>query len=66
MTGPSTVRLIVDDSATAIPELLTWAQAQGLRVVSVEPSTPIFEDVFVELIRKSGDGQLPAANGRVS
>jgi ABC-2 type transport system ATP-binding protein len=64
MLGPTTVRVIVDDAATAIPELLTWAQTQGLKVLSVEPSTPIFEDVFVELIRKSAQ-QLPVANRRL-
>jgi ABC-2 type transport system ATP-binding protein len=55
MLGPTSVRLVVDDAKTAIPELLNWAQAQGLNVLAVEPSAPIFEDVFVELIRRSGD-----------
>jgi ABC-2 type transport system ATP-binding protein len=62
MLGPTTVRLVVDDAATAIPELLTWVQGQGLNVLSVEPSMPIFEDVFVELIRQSTDGQPPVSN----
>jgi ABC-2 type transport system ATP-binding protein len=63
--GPTTVRLVVDDAATAIPELLTWAQAQGLHVLSVEPSTPVFEDVFVELIRKTSDQRPVATDGRL-
>lgn len=64
MLGPSIVRLVVDDAATATPELLTWAQAQGLKVVAVQPSTPVFEDVFVELVRKTGNQQAGTMNGR--
>lgn len=51
---PATVRLVVDDAKTAIPELLGWTQSWGINTLAIEPSTPVFEDVFVELIRKSG------------
>lgn len=65
MLTPTTVRLIVDDASTAIPELLNWAEAHGMNVLAVQPSTPIFEDVFVELIRNAG-GQPPVTtNGRL-
>jgi ABC-type multidrug transport system ATPase subunit len=65
MVSPTTVRLVVDDAKTAIPELLTWAQAQGLNVLAIEPSAPIFEDVFVELIRKS-DGEQAVTDRRLA
>jgi ABC-2 type transport system ATP-binding protein len=65
MVSPRTVKLVVDDASTAIPELLNWAQAQGLNVLAIEPSMPIFEDVFVELIRKSGEAAPVTTNGRV-
>jgi ABC-2 type transport system ATP-binding protein len=63
MLSPQTVRLVVDNASTAIPELLTWTQAQGLNVASLEPSTPIFEDVFVEIIRASEAEQLRVSGG---
>jgi ABC-2 type transport system ATP-binding protein len=66
MLGPTVVRLVVDDAATATPELLTWAQAQGLNIVAIEPSRPIFEDVFVELIRRADSQQAVSADGRPS
>jgi ABC-2 type transport system ATP-binding protein len=66
MLGSNMVRLIVDDAATAIPELLTWTQSQGLNVVAIEPTRPIFEDVFVELIRQQDDQPSVTTDGRGS
>lgn len=50
-TGPDSMRIIVDQASTAIPELMGWAQQQKIQVQAVEEYTPSFEDVFVELVR---------------
>lgn len=52
VAGPGRVRMAVDDAATAIPELIEWGRDQNLTILSVEQSSPGFDDVFVELIRK--------------
>ena len=50
-TGPASMRIIVDEAGTAIPELMGWAQRQNIQVQSIEEYLPSFEDVFVELVR---------------
>ena len=50
-SGPNSMRIIVDQASTAIPELMGWAQQQNIRVQAVEEYMPSFEDVFVELVR---------------
>jgi hypothetical protein len=50
-TGSNSMRLIVDEASTAIPELMGWAQQQNIQVQAVEEYMPSFEDVFVELVR---------------
>ena len=50
-TGSDSMRIIVDQASTAIPELMGWAQQQNIQVQAVEEYTPSFEDVFVELVR---------------
>ncbi len=50
-TGANSMRIIVDQASTAIPELMGWAQQQNIAVRAVEEYTPSFEDVFVELVR---------------
>ena len=49
--GFNSMRIVVDQASTAIPELMGWAQQQGIQVQAVEQFTPSFEDVFVELVR---------------
>ncbi len=49
-TGPSRLRVVVDEAKTATPALLEWARAQNMTVESVEEFVPPFEDVFVELV----------------
>lgn len=44
------LRLLVEDAGVAIPRLQTWFSEQGVRLVSVEPYVPPFDDVFVELV----------------
>jgi len=48
------LRLIVDEAATAVMELLSWCEKQEIAVDSVEEYVPPFEDVFVELIKENG------------
>jgi ABC-2 type transport system ATP-binding protein len=50
-TGSNSMRLVVDEASTAIPEVISWAQQHRISVKAVEEYTPSFEDVFVELIR---------------
>jgi ABC-2 type transport system ATP-binding protein len=45
------VRLIVEDSSTAIPALLEWCRQEYAPVESIEPYLPPFDDVFVELVK---------------
>lgn len=47
----TTVRLVIDDAATATPQLLDWCNAQSIRVEAIEVYLPPFDDVFVELVR---------------
>jgi ABC-2 type transport system ATP-binding protein len=54
-TGSDSMRIIVDESSTATPELMGWAQQQNIQVKTVEEYTPSFEDVFVELVRPEVD-----------
>ncbi len=50
-TGPNSIRIIVNEASTAIPDLMEWAPLNNVRVEALEQYTPPFEDVFVELVR---------------
>jgi ABC-2 type transport system ATP-binding protein len=50
-TGSNSMRIIVNQASTAIPELMGWAQQQNIQVQTIEQYMPPFEDVFVELVR---------------
>ena len=50
-TDSNSMRIIVDQASTAIPDLMEWAQQQNIQVQSMEEYLPSFEDVFVELVR---------------
>ena len=50
-TDSQSMRIIVDQASTAIPDLMEWAQQQNVQVQSMEEYLPSFEDVFVELVR---------------
>jgi ABC-2 type transport system ATP-binding protein len=45
------VRLIVEESSTAIPALLEWCRQEYVPVESIEPYLPPYDDVFVELVK---------------
>lgn len=50
----NSVRLIVEESGTAIPALLEWCREEYLPVESIEPYLPPYDDVFVELVKDVG------------
>ena len=50
-TNSNSMRIVVDQASTAIPDLMEWAQQQNVQVQAVEEYLPSFEDVFVELVR---------------
>jgi len=55
-TSDTSVRLIVNEASTAVPELLEWCRGRSLPVESIEEYQPPFDDVFVELVkRERGD-----------
>jgi ABC-2 type transport system ATP-binding protein len=51
-TGPNSVRIVVDDTGTAIPDLMEWSRQNNLAVESIEEYLPPIDDVFVELVRE--------------
>ncbi len=58
------LRVIVDEAATAIPALIGWAQNQGVGTESVQEYSPPFDDIFVEIVRKAtGQPAEVAGNG---
>ena len=48
----NTVRLVVDESSTAVPELMEFTNSKNIKVKSIEPYSPPFDDVFVHLVKK--------------
>jgi ABC-2 type transport system ATP-binding protein len=51
-TGENSVRLIVDEASTAMPELIAWSKAQNIEVEAIEEFLPPFDDVFVEIVKR--------------
>lgn len=45
------IRLIVNESSTAIPALLDWCHQEYVTPESIEEYLPPFDDVFVELVK---------------
>ena len=48
----NSVRLIVDDASTAIPALVEFTNSKNIKVLSIEPYSPPFDDVFVHLVNQ--------------
>jgi ABC-2 type transport system ATP-binding protein len=46
------LEVVVDDASLTLPHLLDWCQAQNIGVESASEHVPVFDDVFVELIRQ--------------
>ena len=49
-TDYHTIRFVVDDGATRLPELSAWLASQGVEIETAEEIVAPFDDVFVELI----------------
>jgi hypothetical protein len=47
------LRLIVDDAASAIPEVISALSARGIAVQQIQEYHPSFDEVFVELMEQS-------------
>jgi len=45
-----TLRLIVDEASTALPQVINWFKSNGLDLLSAEEYLPPYDDVFVKLI----------------
>lgn len=50
--GENEARITVDDSASAIPELMEWSNSQNMEVESIQEFIPPYDDVFISLIRQ--------------
>jgi ABC-2 type transport system ATP-binding protein len=46
------VELVVEDASIALPKLISWCQAEDIEVTSASEHLPVFDDVFVELIKQ--------------
>ncbi len=45
-----TLRLLVDEAGTALPQVIEWFKSKGLDLSSAEEYLPPYDDVFVKLI----------------
>ncbi|NLC29550.1 MAG: hypothetical protein GX773_03745, partial [Chloroflexi bacterium] len=45
-----TLRLVVDEAGTALPQVIEWFKSKGLGLSSAEEYLPPYDDVFVKLI----------------
>jgi ABC-2 type transport system ATP-binding protein len=51
VTSQNSLRLIVEDASTAIPDLIAWCNQNGIEVESIKEYVPPFDDVFVQIIQ---------------
>lgn len=56
-TGPVSLRVTVDEAATAGPVITQVLRGRGANVVAVQPYVPTFDDVFMALV--NDDGRKP-------
>jgi len=50
-----TIRLIVDEAASAIPRVTSFLRERGVEVLQVRQLQPSLEDVFIRLVQEAGD-----------
>jgi ABC-2 type transport system ATP-binding protein len=48
----TSLRLVVDDAAGRLPDVLAWSADRGLAVESADQVVPPFDDVFVDLVER--------------
>jgi ABC-2 type transport system ATP-binding protein len=46
----NSLRLVVDDAGTAMPALVEWLNQKNIKISSIEPYLPPFDDVFVSIV----------------
>ena len=49
------IQLIVDEAASAIPEVTSFLRERGVEVLQVRQLQPSLEDAFIRLVREAGD-----------
>jgi ABC-2 type transport system ATP-binding protein len=49
------IEIVVDDASITLPHLLEWCQAEEISVESASEHIPVFDDVFVQLIKQEAD-----------
>jgi ABC-2 type transport system ATP-binding protein len=54
-TGFNSLRIVVDQAKTAMPDLVEWFRGQNIDVQTIEEFEPPFEDVFVQLVKQGKD-----------
>jgi ABC-2 type transport system ATP-binding protein len=54
-TGNNSVRLIVEEASTSIPQILDLCREENVAVESIEEYLPPFDDVFVRLVMRERD-----------
>jgi ABC-2 type transport system ATP-binding protein len=55
-TGNDTLRVMVEDAATATPAITQALQERGRTVVSASPYVPTFDEVFMKVVGEQEDG----------
>lgn len=53
--GDTELRLTVENSATAIPGLVSWCEERDCPVKGLEQYSPPFDDVFVQIVREASE-----------
>jgi ABC-2 type transport system ATP-binding protein len=53
-TADRSLRLIVDEASTSMPEIMDYCRDQNIGIESIEEYMPPFDDVFVRLVRRGG------------
>jgi ABC-2 type transport system ATP-binding protein len=51
-TGENSVRLIVEEASTSMPQIMDLCRDENIAVESMEEYLPPFDDVFVRLVKK--------------
>lgn len=49
------VRVVVEDAGTSIPQIAAWATEHSIEVEKVEAYSPPFDDIFVELVESHAE-----------
>jgi ABC-2 type transport system ATP-binding protein len=53
INSPTSLRIIVDEASTAMPQLMRWAEHHDLTIAVIEELVMPFDDVFVELMARA-------------